>query len=409
MMYVIIKAVNKVKEAYMLHVDHTPKQIRKIDLNNFFVARYQISPYSGCTHSCTYCDGRSEKYYFDGNFDEDLHISITTPNHLANQLKSAYEKGPLLIGSGYTDAYQPIEKKFKLTRQILINAQPFAKNHPIVIITKSDLILRDLDVLKTLAKKRQIIVMFSLISNNDALLSKIEPRATSASNRLKAIETLAKENIPVGVVAMPMMPYLTDRNKPLVSFLKTVKATGASFVIPGVLTLRPGENKDYFKKNLEKHFSELSNKILAIYSENNENGNPNSNYIKQFYQHIYGALDYVNLSPRVPMYLTQGWFNLYDSLSLLLEHLTVLYGNDNVRYQRLMTFAKHYDNWLKATRKQYQHKNEYYHLLNQATEQLILNPFNLEDDFDTKIKQFLKPILDDCIFDYEHKKWRCPK
>ncbi|MCK8060599.1 MULTISPECIES: radical SAM protein [unclassified Fusibacter] len=378
---------------------------KRKDVDTWFMSKYKIAPYAGCSHNCAYCDGRSEKYYFDGVFGKDLFVRYDCANSLVDEIRTASEKGPIMIGSGYTDAYQPIEKKFNLTRNILINALPHHKQHAAVVLTKSDLILKDLDILKAWHQHKKVMVMFSLTTDDDNLTSWLEPGASSASARLKAIETLTKEGIPVGVAAMPFIPYLNDRNQPLISFLKRLKDAGVSFVLPGSLTLRPGENKDHFAEVLAQHQPDLTSKILSLYREDRPSGMPVGDYESRFTEHLTAAMNHAGLVTRAPHHLTKDWFTLYDSVTILLSHMSVLYASDEKAISRIRDLSKMYEAWLESASARIGRPKDRYVRLEQELEHIIRNPLGLDDSFDDKFRQFILPLLDHKVYDYQTKKW----
>ncbi|MBN1217024.1 MAG: radical SAM protein [Candidatus Lokiarchaeota archaeon] len=136
-------------------------------IDSWFGARYGMNLYRGCSHNCIYCDGRDEKYYVEGEFGRDVAVKINAPELLKKELNPArkrvpFKKGYFIIGGGVSDSYQPIEIKYRITRQIIeiINAY----NYPIHILTKSILVERDLDLFKENNKKNNTIISFSFSS-----------------------------------------------------------------------------------------------------------------------------------------------------------------------------------------------------------------------------------------------------
>jgi DNA repair photolyase len=394
------------KGNYMIQLVQAKNYLTKRKgVDSWFMSKYKIAPYAGCSHNCSYCDGRSEKYYFDGKFGKDLFVRYDCANALTDEIKTAYEKGPIMIGSGYTDAYQPIEKKFNLTRNILINSFAHHNQHAVVVLTKSDLILKDLDILSAWQQHKKVMVMFSLTTDDDHLIKWLEPGAPSATARLKAIETLTKAGIPVGIAAMPLIPYLTDRNQPLIQFLNRVKDAGASFILPGSLTLRPGENKDHFADTIHTYQPEIAPKILSLYKENRSSGMPIKEYEERFSDHVSAALDHVNMVSRAPHHLTKDWFTLYDSVTILLSHMSILYASDTKALHRIKEMSKMYQLWLESTSDRIGRPRDKYFQLEQALEQMIRNPLGIDDAIDEKFRHFITPLIQEKTYDYTRKKW----
>lgn len=389
----------------MIHMIQSKQYLRKKSTDSWFMSTYQASPYAGCLHDCAYCDGRSEKYYFEGDFGKDLYVRYECPQGFLEDIKKASERGPVLIGSGFTDAYQPSEKTFKLTRQMLVNALPYVKDHALVIITKSDLILRDLDVLRVLQERNRIVVLMSLSTMDDTLSQWVEPGASSASQRLKAIETLKKNDIPVGVCMMPLLPHLSDRGTPLKALLTHIEDLGADFVLPSPLTLRPGKNKDFFMARLQDHQPDLVETYHKLYGESRSSGTPTPDYMMRFREHFSQQIARTRLHTCMPHRIWKDWFPLYETIGLLLNHLTVLYHGDQVALDRLDHQTKRYHAWLDQTKENIGQTKDRYARLTEATEIMLRNQMGLDETFDPRFRQFLMPLLEGKTFDYTTKKW----
>ncbi|WP_425391565.1 PA0069 family radical SAM protein [Ekhidna sp.] len=219
-----------------------------------------INPYQGCEHGCVYCYARnSHEYWGFGaglDFETKLIVKPQAPQLLENEfLKSSYKPKTIML-SGNTDCYQPIERKYELTRNLL---KVFNKyQHPVGIITKNALVTRDIDILKELASNNLVHVIFSITSLDEGLRQKLEPRTASAIKKLKAIEMLTKAGIPTGVMNAPIIPGLNHHEIP--EILKSSAAAGASFASYTVVRLN-GQVGKIFKDWLAKNFPNRVDKV----------------------------------------------------------------------------------------------------------------------------------------------------
>lgn len=220
-----------------------------------------INPYRGCEHGCVYCYARPSHEYFGLSagldFETKIFVKENAPQLLRKELSAASYKPQVIALSGNTDCYQPVERRLKLTRGCLEVLAEF--RNPVGIITKNRLIERDADVLKELSKYECVEVFISVTSLDSQLAGKMEPRTSRPQDRLRAIECLRKEGIPVGVLVAPVIPALTDHEIP--SILKACAAAGAQFAGFTVLRL-PFAVKDIFAHWLEQHFPERKDKVL---------------------------------------------------------------------------------------------------------------------------------------------------
>jgi DNA repair photolyase len=221
-----------------------------------------INPYRGCEHGCVYCYARPYHEYLGFSSGIDFETKIMVKENAAYLLEQAFRKKSYkpdaIVLSGTTDCYQPVEKKFKITRSILGVCLKY--RNPVSLITKNALVLRDLDILKKLAELNLVSVTVSITSLNRELTSKLEPRTSRPEMRLKTVEELAKNNIPVSVNLAPIIPGLNDEEIPAI--LKESAARGATGA--GHIMLRlPYANKDLFIDWLNKHYPGRAGKILG--------------------------------------------------------------------------------------------------------------------------------------------------
>lgn len=221
-----------------------------------------INPYRGCEHGCIYCYARPTHAYINLSagldFETKLFYKANAAELLERELsKRNYRPEVIHIGAS-TDPYQPIEREHRITRSLLEVLWRF--RHPITIITKSHLVLRDLDLLQDMAKEHLCQVMVSLTTLDDDLKRGLEPRAPSPAARLKAMAGLAQAGVPVGVLAAPMIPALNDHE--LEKILQAAADAGAD--LAGYVLLRlPYEVKDLFESWLRTHVPLRAEHVLS--------------------------------------------------------------------------------------------------------------------------------------------------
>lgn len=221
---------------------------------------YNMNLYRGCSHGCIYCDSRSECYHIE-NFD----IVKGKANALAileSELFRKKKRGIIGIGA-MSDTYNPQEIKYEITREAL---KLISKYHfGVSIDTKSDLILRDLDLLREINNKNDVIVKFTITTPNDKLSKLIEPNVCVSSRRLQAIKTLSDNGIFVGIMLNPVLPFITDSKEDIKLLVKLAYENGAKFIHTYMgMTLR-GNQKDYYYQQLDKNFPGLRDMYVKKY------------------------------------------------------------------------------------------------------------------------------------------------
>ncbi len=221
-----------------------------------------INPYRGCEHGCVYCYARPFHEYLGFSAGLDFETKILAkpeaPALLRRELmKPSWTPRPIAM-SGVTDPYQPAERRLKLTRGCLEVLAEF--RNPVMIVTKNYLVTRDIDLLAELAVHGAASVTLSITTLRPELQRVMEPRASTPARRLKAIEALAGARIPVGVMAAPVIPGLTDEELPAI--LKAAAEAGAGSARYIVLRLPHGV-KDLFVDWLERHFPERKERVLG--------------------------------------------------------------------------------------------------------------------------------------------------
>jgi DNA repair photolyase len=220
-----------------------------------------INPYRGCEHGCIYCYARPFHEYlgFSAGLDFETRILVKedAPELLRKELSAKKWKPQVLALSGVTDPYQPLERKLEVTRRCLEVLAEF--RNPVGIITKNELVTRDIDYLSVLAGHGAAFVNLSITTLDSEIARKMEPRASHPRDRLKAVERLAAAGIPVGVMVAPVVPAITDHEMPkILEAAANAGATSAGYV---VLRL-PGAVAGLFEEWLERHFPDRKEKVL---------------------------------------------------------------------------------------------------------------------------------------------------
>ena len=232
---------------------------------------YSMNPYQGCEHGCIYCYARNSHEYWGFSagldFESKIIVKKTAPRLLEKfLLHPSWQAVPISV-SGNTDCYQPLEKKFEITRNIL---KVFAKyRHPLGMITKNGLILRDLDLLTDLAKDNLVHVYLSITTLDENLRRQMEPRTVSGIKRLKTVEALAKAGVPVGIMNAPIIPGLNHHEIPTI--LKAAADHGALAAGMTVVRLNGAIGKifeDWLRKNFPDRFEKVWNQICTMHGGN---------------------------------------------------------------------------------------------------------------------------------------------
>ena len=234
------------------------RKYKKID--SWFISRYGMNLYRGCTHNCIYCDGRAEGYYVDGEFGQDVTAKVNAIEILRRELDPKRKRIPfkrsfVMIGGGVGDSYQPIEETYQLSRRALELIDEY--DFPIHMLTKSTLIKRDIDILKKINKKNRAIVSFSFSSVNDEISAIFEPGVPPPSERLKTLTFFKNEGIACGMFLLPVIPFITDTPELMEETIRKASEVGLDFIIFGGMTLKEGRQKDYFFKTLKNIIQNL--------------------------------------------------------------------------------------------------------------------------------------------------------
>ena len=220
-----------------------------------------LNPYRGCEHGCIYCYARPTHEFLGFSagldFESKIMVKADAPELLRNELSSPKWQPQVIFMSGVTDCYQPVERKLKLTRRCLEVLAEF--RNPVFIVTKNQLVTRDVDLLSELAKHHAVAVWLSITTLDSKLRKIMEPRTSPPAARLTALRELAAAGIPVGVNVAPIIPGLTDHEMPAI--LKAAAAAGATSAGYTVVRL-PFAVAPLFEKWLETHFLDRKEKVL---------------------------------------------------------------------------------------------------------------------------------------------------
>jgi DNA repair photolyase len=221
-----------------------------------------INPYQGCEHGCVYCYARPSHAYLELSpgldFETRLFAKVNAAPLLRAELaKPGYACDPITIGAN-TDPYQPIERDWKITRQVL---EVLAElDHPCSIVTKNALVLRDLDLLEPMARKNLVRVFVSVTTLDHEIARKMEPRASAPQRRIEAIRTLTAAGVPTGVMVAPIVPFLTDAG--IEKALEAAAAAGARYAAYTLLRL-PWELRELFKDWLAHNYPLKADHVMS--------------------------------------------------------------------------------------------------------------------------------------------------
>jgi DNA repair photolyase len=224
--------------------------------------KFSMNPYQGCEHGCVYCYARNTHSFWGYSagleFEQTILYKKSAAQLLEQKLKSPRWKATPILLSGNTDCYQPIENKMEITRDIL---KIFLRyRHPVGIITKNSLILRDLDILKELNKYNLVRVVITVTTLDDKLRQFLEPRASSVSSRFKTIQALSNAGIPVNAMISPIIPGLNEHE--LIPLAKKVSTLGANSIFYSLVRLN-GDVGRIFEDWLQKVYPDKAEKVLS--------------------------------------------------------------------------------------------------------------------------------------------------
>ena len=228
-----------------------------------FPFNWDMNIYRGCEHGCVYCFAMySHSYLGSEQYFDDIFIKTNIVDRLEKQFSSPSWKREVVSIGGVTDSYQPIEEKYRLMPDIL---RLFIKyKNPCIISTKSDLILRDYDLIAELASITYVNIAATITSMDESIRKKIEPGSVPSARRFNMLKEFSKTGASVGLHCMPIIPYLTDSRENLEALFSCGKECSASYVIPDALNLR-GRTRQAFCDFLRREYPELCKPYAELY------------------------------------------------------------------------------------------------------------------------------------------------
>jgi DNA repair photolyase len=243
----------------------------------YFGITYNMNLYRGCQHQCIYCDSRSTVYQL-GDLSH-IRIKRNAISLLEKELRA--KKNRATIGTGsMNDPYMPLEDKEKLTRRALQKIAHY--RFPIHVTTKSERVTRDVDLLQEISRI-YTAVSFTITTPNDTLSAIIEPGATLSTKRFAAMETMAKHGLYTGLILTPVLPFITDTKESISELLKRAAGAGAKYVLCWMgMTQRDGQ-REYFYRQMDKHFPGLRNQYVLTFKKNYECASPNAKELYSFF------------------------------------------------------------------------------------------------------------------------------
>lgn len=230
--------------------------------NRWFGIDYHMNLYRGCSFGCIYCDSRSDAYHIQ-NFDE-IHSKENALEILEEELASKQFKGVVSFGT-LSDPYNSKEEKYKITRGALELIKKYGFG--VSIDTKSDLILRDIDLLKEIQKQNNVIIKISITTADDKLAKFLEPNVISPTKRFEVLKELRKNDIYAGVLMTPVLPFITDNEDNIREMVNKSVSNNAKFIYTKMgMTLRK-KVREYYYEHIDKLYAGLSKDYQSVYEK----------------------------------------------------------------------------------------------------------------------------------------------
>ncbi len=259
----------------------------------WFGLKYNMNLYRGCQHQCIYCDSRSDCYQIE-DFAK-IQVKVNALDLLEDVLPRKRMRGTIGFGS-MNDPYMPVEREYQLTGKALeiVSNNKF----PVHILTKSDLVLRDIDLLKEISRVYAAI-SFTITTADDELARKLEPGAPLPSARFRAMGKLAEAGILTGVTLMPMLPFLEDSEQNILQIISGAQNSGATYIIPAFgVSLRPGSREYYYHK-LDQLFPGIKEKYINKYGDQYQCSVPRWRELNKAFQEEVNRTGVIN---RIPVF-----------------------------------------------------------------------------------------------------------
>lgn len=248
---------------------------------SWFGVTYNMNLYRGCEHHCIYCDSRSECYQI-ADFDGELLVKANAIELLCRELAGKRVKGTIGTGS-MQDPYTPSEAVLNLTGRALGVIAQF--RFPVHIITKSDLVLRDLEKLVEI-NRVHASVCFTVTTADDTLAGQLEPGAPAPSSRFRAAEVLSGRGIQVGITMMPILPYIEDSVDNIAEMVRRAHECGVSYIVPWFgMSLRTGQREHYYRE-LDRLFPGVRQRYVERYGTQYECPCPNASHLSEVFHRL---------------------------------------------------------------------------------------------------------------------------
>jgi len=260
----------------------------------WFGLKYAMNLYRGCQHQCIYCDSRSECYRIE-NFNSEVLVKANAIELLRQELARKRVKGTIGTGS-MNDPYMPLEKDVNLTGRALEVIAQFG--FPVHVLTKSDLVLRDLDTLGRISA-RYAAVSFTITTADDELAKRLEPGAPLVSRRLQAMKTLAAHGIYTGIFMMPVLPFIEDSEENVRQIVEQARAHGAAYVVPWFGMSLRDRQRAYYYDRLDELFPGLRHRYERAYGGQYHCAVPNADRLSA----VFSALcEHYGIAQRMELY-----------------------------------------------------------------------------------------------------------
>ncbi len=284
----------------------------------WFLGRYGMNLYRGCEHGCLYCDGRAERYRVDGDFARDIRVKHNAVALLSRELGRIREPGFVFVGGGVSDAYQPAEARFGLARGAL--EVTLERGLPVHVLTKSALVERDLELLCAIHETSAAILSFSILGVDEALRERFEPGAAPFAERWRLIERAKTLGLYAGVMAMPVLPGLSDSAQDISRLVRRAADAGADFVLCGGLTLRPGVQRRLFFDTLRDTTPALLPGYRRVYRQRRPSGAAAPRYDERLDARFREARARYGVPGRPLHRIYRGRVPRYTEAAIRLEH-----------------------------------------------------------------------------------------
>jgi len=307
---------------------------------------WHMNIYRGCMHRCIYCFAIYTHDYLHegGNYYDDIYVKVNIANRLEKQLSSPNWTGESIGICGVTDCYQPLEAKYKLMPDILKVLIKY--KNPCAILTKSDLILRDYDLIDELSRVTNISINASITCTNDETRKKIEPGGKSAAKKFQMLKEFSKTNARIGVLHMPIIPFITDGRIDIEQLYINAANSGVNYIMSRVLYLR-GKTREMFFDSIRREFPQNYEPLKQLYSLG-ENGEASKSYKNSLYKMVKEIKRRYRLSKKkrsdnhlIPLASGQAKVaKSYQQLSLFDTNTTHIYESSPIPNRELLTTNK---------------------------------------------------------------------